>query len=106
MPLILPHPITPTFTAASSLMVAPFVRLQVSGFRLQVFLPDAFFNDFLHRDFAVFEGRSVAGVYDAGAVQAVLSVLAFPVATPDGPYEALDDGEVPLAGFDLGGDHG
>src|SRR5918994_6892356 len=26
MPLILPHPITPTLTAASSLMVAPFSR--------------------------------------------------------------------------------
>src|SRR5215211_8814411 len=121
MPLILPHPITPTLTAEFSLMVAPFSNSAfqlVSFSRAQVladmlrrrrsrrrrrartsygFLSD----DLLHGDLAVFEGRGVAGIYDAGSAQAVLSVLAFPGTFPDGLDEAPDNGVVSFAGFDL-----
>src|SRR5215203_6339620 len=151
MPLILPHPITPTLTAEFSLMVAPFSRSAfqlvskspgfarrlvstcpvgrwsafqlVSLSRAQV-LADMLrrrrsrrrrrartsygflSGDLLHGDLAVFEGRGVAGVYDAGPVQAVLPVLALPVATPDGLDEAPDNGIVSFAGLYLGSDYG
>src|SRR5829696_532723 len=57
--------------------------------------------DLLHGDLAVFEGRGITGVYDAGTVQAVLPVLALPGTFPDGLDEALDNGVVSFAGFDL-----
>src|SRR5215208_6332550 len=147
MPLILPHPITPTLTAEFSLMVAPFSRSAfqlvstspgfarrlvstrsvgrwsafqlVSLSRAQV-LADMLrrrrsrrrriartsygflSGDLLHGDLAVFEGRGVAGVYNASPVQAVLPVLAFPGAFPDGLDEAPDNGVVSFARFDLG----
>src|SRR5829696_6029511 len=49
-------------------------------------------GDLLHGDLAVFEVRGVAGVYDAGPVEAVLSILALPGTLPDGLDEALDNG--------------
>src|SRR5215218_828150 len=58
-------------------------------------------DDLLHGDLAVFEGRGVAGIYDAGSAQAVLSVLAFPGTFPDGLDEAPDNGVVSFARFDL-----
>src|SRR5829696_597135 len=61
--------------------------------------------DLLHGDLAVFEGRGVAGVYDAGAVQAVLPVLALPGAISNSLDKASDDGEMSLAGFNLGRHH-
>src|SRR5215204_4286558 len=122
MPLILPHPITPTLTAEFSLMVAPFSRSAfqlvskspgfarrlvstrpvgrwsafqlVSLSRAQV-LADMLrrrrsrrrrrartsygflSGDLLHGDLAVFEGRGVAGVYNASPVQAVNGVVSF-----------------------------
>src|SRR5215204_1030759 len=124
MPLILPHPITPTLTAEFSLMVAPFSRSAfqlVSLSRAQV-LADMLrrrrsrrrrrartsygflSGDLLHGDLAVFEGRGVAGVYDACTVQAILPVLPPPVTAPDSLDEAPDNGVVSLAGFDLGRD--
>src|SRR5829696_3527062 len=62
-------------------------------------------GDLLYRDFPIFEGRGVAGVYDAGAVEAVLAVLSLPGLFADGLDEPPDDGEVSFAGFYLGGDH-
>src|SRR5215207_2610072 len=63
-------------------------------------------GDLLHGDLAVFEVRGVAGVYDAGPVQAVLSILALPGTLPDGLDEALDNGIMSFAGFYLGSDYG
>src|SRR5918992_5003321 len=63
-------------------------------------------DDLLHGDLAVFEGRGVASVYDAGTAEAVLPVLAIPSVAPDGLDEAPDNSVVSFAGFDLGHDHG
>ena len=67
-------------------------------------MPEAFLTraDLLHRDLTILQGRGVAGIDDARAVEAVFAVLAFPLAAIDGLDEAPDDGEVPFAGLYLG----
>ena len=63
-------------------------------------------GDLPQGDLAALQGGGVAGVYDAGPVEAVFAELSLPVAAADRLHEAADDGEVPLARLYLGQDHG
>src|SRR5918995_5869772 len=103
MPLILPQPVTPTFVATSSVMAKSSL---FRGFRFQLFFLMPFSCDLPHRNLTILQGRLVTRVDDAGAVEAVLAVLALPVAAEYGLDESPDDGEVSFAGLYLGGHHG
>src|SRR5215210_1370208 len=98
MPLILPHPITPTLTGVYSLMVAPFVegfRFQASGFSF--LLPVAFTSparpEHAASDYLLclwhFE---VSGDVAQGAVEH--ASFAPPTLPDDGHYVARDPGHV------------
>src|SRR5918995_67084 len=63
-------------------------------------------TDLFHQNLAVLQGRRVAGIDDARAVEAVFAVLASPLAAMYGLDEASDDGEMAFAGFYLGRYHG
>src|SRR3954466_9687315 len=78
---------------------------QVSGLRLLMPFSCAR-TDLFHGNLAVLQGRGVAGIDDARAVEAVFAVLALPIAAVYGLDEATDDGEVAFAGFYLGRYHG
>src|SRR5215203_6965775 len=59
-------------------------------------------TDLFYRNLAILQGRRVAGIDDARAVEAIFAMLAFPLAAMYGLDEAPDDGEVAFTGFYLG----